>query len=670
MTRARSLATLALAGVAAGWPLPAARANSGFAHERPVLPSGRGAQRLSVDAALLAGARPGGRLADLRLFDRDESEVPYLLVDAQPSAPEWLAGRILATPATKTSSGFELDLGRSARIDRLRLAALPAPWLKRARLEASADRRHWVVLLEQATLFDLPDEQLRQFELAFPEGEFRYLRLAWDDRSSARLGLPPSVAARRVHLSEAIRPLATDVPFSTLHAEPGRSRYRLRLPAAGLPIEALALEGGSGYLLRRACALEQRLVRGQVAPTLLGQTTLRRTLRDDVAAADLSLPLRAPTGREVDLVIDDGNNPPLALSAVRAVFSPQPWIFFESADGAALKARFGHPTRAAPRYDLEAARETIDRLAPRPARWGTTALHLDPPRHLALPQALSAAGAALDASRFRYARALAAGPAGLKVAPLDAAVLAHAHGLRDLRLLDQHGRQRPYLLETRDEPLVLALRAERLASAAAQTSVYRLRLPFAELPPGRLVLTTTARIFQRRVSLSASASAPAPRTRAARRAAQAGDLIAVSDWSSVDPDGAPPALAFDLPTQPAAEVRLTVAEGDNAPLPLATVTLLLPSRRLRFYQPAQAPLQLLYGEASLAPPQYDLSLLGPLVLSAAADEVALGPEQPRTVPSAPDDPARRYFVPLLVGAVLVLLVLIVRLVRKGEAPPA
>lgn len=670
MIRARARAALALATVVAGWPLPAARANSGFAHERPVLPEGRGAQRLGVDAALLAGARPGGGLADLRLFDRGGREVPYLLVDAQPSTPDWLAGRILATPATKTSSGFELDLGRSARIDRLRLTALPAPWLKRARLEASADRRHWVVLLEQATLFDLPDEQLRQLDLAFPEGEFRYLRLAWDDRSSARLDLPPRVAARRVRLREAIRPLALDLPFAALHAEPGRSRYRLRLPAAGLPIEALALEGGSGYLLRRACALEQRLVRGQLAPTLLGQTTLRRALRDDVAAADLSLPLRPPVGREVDLVIDDGNNPPLALSAVRAVFSPQPWIFFESADGAPLEARFGHPTLAAPRYDLEAARETIDRLAPRPARWGATAQRLDPPRHLALPQALSAPGAALDGSRFRYTRALAAGPAGLKVAPLDAAVLAHSHGLRDLRLLDHQGRQRPYLLETRDEPLVLGLRAERLASDAAQLSAYRLRLPFATLPPGRLVLTTTARVFQRRVSLSASVSAPAPRTRAARRAAPAGDLIAVSNWSSVDPDGAPPALALDLPTQAAAELLLTVAEGDNAALPLATVTLLLPSRRVRFYQPAQARLRLVYGEASLAPPRYDLSLLGPLVLSAAADEVALGPEQPRAAHYVADDPARRYFVPLLVGAVLVLLALIVRLVRKGDAPPA
>jgi len=63
-----------------------------------------------------------------------------------------------------------------------------------------------------------------------------------------------------------------------------------------------------------------------------------------------------------------------------------------------------------------------------------------------------------------------------------------------------------------------------------------------------------------------------------------------------------------------------------------------------------------------------VQLISASLLGAAADEVAFGPEQRRAARKIAEDPARRYFVPLLVGAVLILFARIVRLVRQGEAP--
>src|SRR3954454_6832869 len=86
-----------------------------FRFERPVLPGAAGPNRLEPDVPLLGGAASG--FADLRLFDAARRGAPYLLVDPPRREPEWRPGRILPMAATKTASGFEVDLGTSATID-------------------------------------------------------------------------------------------------------------------------------------------------------------------------------------------------------------------------------------------------------------------------------------------------------------------------------------------------------------------------------------------------------------------------------------------------------------------------------------------------------------------------------------------------------------------------
>jgi hypothetical protein len=122
---------------------------------RQVLPSGPGAQRLELDAALLS-ASARGDLDDLRLRAANGREVPYLVV--QPAAPagDWVPARILPVRATKKESGFEADLGGVKTVSRLRLDGLPEPFLKRYRLEGSGDRARWTVLVAEGTLFALP----------------------------------------------------------------------------------------------------------------------------------------------------------------------------------------------------------------------------------------------------------------------------------------------------------------------------------------------------------------------------------------------------------------------------------------------------------------------------------------------------------------------------------
>jgi hypothetical protein len=359
---------------------------------------------------------------------------------------------------TKEGSGFEVDLGGPQPIDAVRFWGLPTPFMKRVRLEASSDRKHWVAPVEEGTLFDLPSEGLANLSLEFSRGVFAYLRVTWDDRSSGRLPLPERAEARLAERAAPNEPeLATPVVFERRSSEPGTSRFRVRLPAAHLPLVALDLDCGGGHLLRPVRVLEPRLSGEEVQPVSLGSGTLRREVQGGLTAASLRISIQAPEGADLDLVVDDGSNPPLDLKAVRAIFREQPWIYFETANGNQLTARFGNAKSAAPRYDLEAVRGTLDQKNPTPATWGPVA-PLSPADN-SPEQVLGAfpvQGAALDQQGFAYTREIPTGKVGLTAVPLDPAVLAHSNGFEDLRIVDAQGQQIPYLLEKRDEPLPLA----------------------------------------------------------------------------------------------------------------------------------------------------------------------------------------------------------------------
>jgi hypothetical protein len=275
-------------------------------------------------------------------------------------------------------------------------------------------------------------------------------------------------------------------------------------------------------------------------------------------------------------------------------------------------------------------------------------------------------GAPVEVGAFRFARGIGEEPPGLASLALDAAVLAHcAATLGDLRIVDGSGRQVPYVLERRDEPLSLPL--GELAKTATkggtpEVSRYTLRLPYATLPASRLLLVTRARVFERDVRLLRPAGAG--------RDAEEERVLAALTWRHADPDNPAPPLALELPANAGDRFEIAIDEGDNAPLPLDAPRLLLPSYRLRYFPPAEggAHLELLYGRPDLGPPRYDLALFTARMLGDSAREVTLLPEpKPGTVRDAAAVPRTVFWV-ALAGAVVVLLILLARLLRAPASP--
>jgi len=238
---------------------------------------------------------------------------------------------------------------------------------------------------------------------------------------------------------------------------------------------------------------------------------------------------------------------------------------------------------------------------------------------------LAMAGAPLDRGDFRTARPLGDVKPGLVSLVLDAD--AAAHGLDDIRIVDAHDQQIPYVVEARTTPVVVPLKVPQRARDGS-LSVYRFSLPYS----GKLELTTSARVFERNVAISG------------RRC----------PWSNADPDKAAPPVDLNCRTT---DVDVVIDDGDNPPLPITSAKLLLPGYALRFTAPG-GPLMMLYG-ASLPAPHYDIALISSRLLAQPAREVRLPPFA-RSEPHA----EKRIFWIAIVAAVAVLLAILGRLLIR------
>ena len=618
-------------------------ANARFQYERIAEVTSGGPQRLDVDVALLTGSQPpiaedlGGRsiakrgLADLRLFDSSNIEVPYLLIEPTADQAALTPYPVLAiSPVEKPdikTSGFEVEARGVRTMNALLLDSIKGPFLKRFRLEGSGDRERWTELIREGTAFSLPAERVQHTLIEFEPGDYRYLRVTWDDTNSARIPTPDSVVIREPRPMSAGPVIRSSVSIVRRPSEPGRSRFRLNLPAPRLPIVALELSVNGGNLLREVRVLEAGFSGQGAEPRLIGGGRITRVVRDTLIAESLRMPIRQPAEPQLDLVVDDGDNPPLELEGVTAVFAEMPWIYFESQPGP-ITVRYGNARLTAPRYDLEAARANLP-TQPNRATWRS-----QPPVTLAVDEEglpMPETGSAMSTERFEYVRDIPAGPAGLIAVQMDLAAMAHSgrdsRRFRDVRILDGSGLQIPYLLEARDEPLITDLRIERKALPAdveqpqARVTSYLVHVPFRDLPSPTLVLTTKSRVFTRTVSLgTVLPGSERQKPRYVRRGS--------ATWTHADQNVAAPPLSFALPNSAANEdVYLLIDEGDNQPLPIDKATLLVPQHAIRLFRKADQSLRMLYGRDDLDAPRYDLQLLSGQVLGRVAEDVTAGEER-------------------------------------------
>jgi hypothetical protein len=273
-------------------------------------------------------------------------------------------------------------------------------------------------------------------------------------------------------------------------------------------------------------------------------------------------------------------------------------------------------------------------------------------------------GARLERESFTYQRRIPRGEPGVSVLRLDLQAIAHSR-LADIRVVTSDGHQVPYLLEADDAPLRIELaplvvaNAPEIASGSSLSqgrgrTVYTVTFPLSGMPPCDLVIETTARVFERELSLLVL------NDDARGRDAGRWQTAAWASWRHTDPDTPAAPLVLPLPALGKASARLLVDEGDNQPLPVGHPAVHLQTRRLRFIRETGDELWLVYGKPGLTAPRYDLALIEPRMRTAEARDVAAEPE---TGSGGTDDTgrSRTVFWVALIVAVATLLAVVARL---------
>lgn len=647
------LAALAAVNLAAGFDATAWEFHQSFTLDQA------GPLRLTLPAETLDAARAD--LADLRLLGPDSAEIPFALIRRNTVRPTTERVTVQARLIDRATVA-EFALGEVKSLQRLRLETPATDFIKGATVEVQAESGRWQPAADSALVFRTRHgvEQLT-LELAGLRG--RAVRLTLEDERTAPIPLTAVVVESGAGEPETLTELP--VPVVATEQEATATRLTLDLGLQHRPLAELVLDPRERVFQRSVRLVAQRLEDDMVIEDTLATGTLARLELPGgrrFAQPALSVETATPTAR-LELVIDNGDSPPLAVAHVVARLRSVA-IGFDAPAAGTYTLFAGAPRAAAPRYDVAAFAADWGRLksttAAAAARTANPAY-----RPAQLPADVPEFGGPIDATKWHHRRTLKLTAPGAQILELDAEALALSQpDLADLRLV-RGDRQVPYLLErtTRMRTTPLALVA---APDAKRPTVGRweLALPVAGMPVDSLRLVIAEPVFARTgvVGEMQQDSRGQPWRR-------------ILGTASIRRDNAEDRTLFTIELQSRPQsgtLFVEIDHGDNAAFAPAQAEALYPVRRLRFRATETAGCALLYGNPSANAPRYDLQLAAPRLLAAPQHTATLsaGAAEAGAQQSAFNlgGPAARYlFWAALAVVVVVLVWLVARLLPK---PPA
>ena len=635
---------------------PLATAEQRYRQDLPV--DHPGPVQVALPVETLDAACPD--LADLRLADPAGNELPYALERPEPATWRLRQPELQTDTIEDQAMVFVVKTGTEDKISGLEIDAGEQSFLTRALVEASEDGREWRLLGRNLPLYDRGG-QLRALRLSFPTGSYPYLRLTLDRLGGRHVVLRRlSLITQPVQVDE-LEPVAVRIVAREESA--GETRLTLALPGANLRLATLQLTTPEPVFSRRARLIHRAFAGDSIREIVVAQQTIARPGSPELAdAGSLELSIeRAVPARELILVIDNGDSPPLALPAVAARRRPVYAVFFATTPGGHMLF-IGHPRATAPRYDVGALAAELHpvRVAPGP-------LQPNPNFHPGEPwPEIPALGTPLDPAPWSCRKLVQVSAPGVQQLELDPAVLARARSdFADLRLISE-GRQVPYVVE--NTSLTRSLEVTATATPDPKRlrfSRWRLALAQPRLPLTRITAAIPSPLFRRTMHLYEDLEDD--------RGYVTCRFLGEADWSRTPAQRAE-TFALNLNARPdTAALWLETDNGDNPPVTLDRVTAAYTVTRLVFKAAGDPPLYLYYGSAEATAPRYDLSLFGPQLLAADKSRSALGPEETLKGPSMAETAALAgkggyLFWGMLGLVVIVLLVVIARLLPKTTAP--
>ena len=311
-----------------------------------------------VDEEIWGQARPD--LGDLRIFD-EAGQVQYALsVERGGMSNHEQSARILNLGDVGGHTEFDLDLGKIAEYDRIRLNLDAKNFVITASLAGSnAVGERNATKLPPSTLYDFTSEELGSNPvLKLPTSSFRYLHV----KLSSGIN-PQQVKGATVYNLEETKTIWDDVGSCGAPSQKQRDTVITCEVGFRVPVDRIRFQVDAQQVnFRRAVTITDSTGRyesgGEITRVRLnraGTTVVSEEMDLGIVARSFDpVPGSAsnsgkPSGQIV-ITIDNGDNPPLAITAVK-LLSIERRVYFEPQGKSSLKLYYGDAKLDSPIYD-------------------------------------------------------------------------------------------------------------------------------------------------------------------------------------------------------------------------------------------------------------------------------------------------------------------------------
>jgi len=343
-----------------------------FRYERAVEAPAAGRACAVLDGETYAHAQPA--LADVRLF-AVATEVPYALTMSE-TAPSGDAARVLNLGQRGGHIAFDLEMP-SRPYSSVDLSLSGQDYLATAKVTGADKPGARGTYLGSFTLFDLAGQRLgSSTSLPLAESSFPYLHVDLAVAAAPGGGdfkpSPAMVTGAEVPPSREAQTVYTPVAETTsVTQKDGRSIATFELPAH-VPVERVSftIQPGDKTNFSRAVQVTARAesAAGQTFDERLGGTISRvriteggKEIRQESLEVPATLGSDGQAAAKVEVAVDNGDDKPLAIGAVRLEMRERKLCF--DAPGQPVTMYYGDAKLASPNYDYSRLFQPTDLAA-------------------------------------------------------------------------------------------------------------------------------------------------------------------------------------------------------------------------------------------------------------------------------------------------------------------
>ena len=575
-----------------------------WTHRQTVRVAQPGLTRIELEPELLDASQANGGAAfhDLRIVSPGHVETPYIIALPRIIRPEMVEVpefRAALNPST-LNTVLEFRPPAGSTTSEVLLQTTATSFIKSATFEASHDGSRWERLASNELLCRQNGTERLRF--TFAPAAWTHFRVTVDDARSR----PVVFTGARVR---------RDLPeWRTL---PQAVKIRGRTETNGET--HLKLDLGSAHVLLGNVRLHTPEAVFQREATVLGaRATLFRLQHEGRSAEDLDIGVhQLATTREVELVIRNGDSPPLKIESIEATRHPVPVVFQADAAGD-WQFYIGNVQAPEPRYDIAALSEKLRDATAQSAMASAVEANTAFSKKATAPD-VGDVGPEIDVSPWSFQRPVEFKEAGVLVVELIPEVLAlTANDLHDVRVV-RDGHQLPFLaIKPGVDRQVEVSIAEVADPEKPRWSQWDIQMPFKNFPASELLLESPTPLFSRTLSVSE------------QNVTEKGHyerILSHANWQRL-PGQSASTFHLALYTSPrAASIRVATDNGDNARLQITAARVVYPVVRLMFRVPDTTPVQICYGNRRAPYTRYDLQLVRPEFEKATQIAATLGEEE-------------------------------------------